>query len=289
MNLAGDALGLVTGGPGKVASTAAKAGAKTALRIATKQGVKAMTKETLKEAAKQGGKAAVRAGRKQLTKKGMKKYAKKYVKKKTKKAIKTGLKEAAAKAYEDEEDEEDEFCILEELHRFSGHWNGFYKQWGSKHPTECMMVIDLDGNIAARGSDEVSDYSVSGKLEPDGTFEFCKQYNGPTQYHQVVYTGSVEWKDQPVLQGKWTIPSDGQIDDFVIVPDSIGLEASVISLCCYSAKEVLAMNRQQKRREIVDALCEIVLDMSRAELASLSDEELINVAEALTTDELYEE
>ena len=170
MNLSTDALGLVTGGAGKVTSTAVKAGAKTALRTATKQGVKAMTKETLKEAAKQGSKAAVRAGRKQLTKKGMKKYAKKYVKKKTKKAIKTGLKEAAAKAYEDEEDEEDEFCILEELHRFSGHWNGFYKQWGSKHPTECMMVIDLDGNIAARGSDEVSDYSVSGKLEPDGTF-----------------------------------------------------------------------------------------------------------------------
>ncbi len=91
------------------------------------------------------------------------------------------------------------------------------------------------------------------------------------------------------MQGKWTIPSDGQIDDFVIVPDSIGLEASVISLCCYSAKEVLAMIRQQMRREIVDALCEIVSDMSRAELASLSDEELINVAEALTTDELYEE
>ncbi len=286
MNLAGDALGLVTGGAGKVASTAAKVGAKTALKIVTKQGVKAMTKETLKEAAKKGGKAAIRAGRKQLTKKAMKKYAKKYVKKKTKKAIKKGLKEAAAKY---EEDEEAEFCILEEMHRFSGHWNGFYKQWGNKYPTECMMVIDLDGNMAALGSDEVSDYSVSGMLEPDGTFEFRKQYNGPTQYHQVVYTGSVEWKDQPVLQGKWTIPSDGQIDDFVIVPDTIGLEASVISLCCCSAEEVLAMSGQQKRQEIVDALSEIVLDISRAELANLSDEELINVAEALTTDELYEE
>ena len=65
MNLAGDALGLVTGGAGKVASTAAKAGAKTAFKVATKQGVQALSKETLKQAAKQGGKAATRAARKQ--------------------------------------------------------------------------------------------------------------------------------------------------------------------------------------------------------------------------------
>lgn len=292
MNLAGDALGLVTGGAAKVASTAAKVGVKTTLKIATKQGVKAMTKETLKEAAKQGGKAATRAARKQVTKKAMKKYAKKYVKKKTKKAIKKGLKQAAEEVEDEddeEDDEEDELCILEEMHRFSGHWRGFYKQFGDKHPTECTMVFDQDGSIAALGSDEVSDYSISGNLEPDGTFKFRKQYNGPTAHHLVVYTGSVEWKDQPVLQGNWTIPGDGQIDDFVIVAESIGLEASVISLCCYSAEEVLAMSHQEKRQEIIDALSEIILDLSTAELADLSDEELVNVAEALTADELYEE
>ena len=286
MNLAGDALSLVTGGAGKVASVAAKTGVKTAITVATKQGVKAMTKESLKQAAKQGGKAATRAARKQLTKKGMKKYAKKYVKKKAKKAIKKGLKEASRQACEEGDDD---ICLLEEMHRFSGHWKGFYKQWGSKHNTECMLVIDLDGKIAGKGADEVSNYTVSGGIKDDGTFKFNKQYTGPTSCHLVVYTGSVEWIDQPILQGHWTIPSDGQVDEFVIVADNIGLEASVISLCCYSAKEVLDMTYHRKREEIINALSEIVLDMTRAELASLSDEELINVAEILTTDELYED
>ena len=99
---------------------------------------------------------------------------------------------------------------------------------------------------------------------------------------------SVEWKDQPVLQGEWNI-SNQQVGEFVIVANDIGLEASVISLCCYSAKEVNSMSHHQKRKEIVDALSEIVLDMTREELISLSDEELINVAEILTTEELYEE
>lgn len=283
MNLASDGLGLLTGGVGKVAGVAARVGAKTALSIATKQGVKAMTKSTLKQAAKKGGKAAVRAARKQVTKKAMKKYAKKYVKKKTKKALKDGLKEAVGGGVHED------VSVLEELHRFSGHWKGFYRQWGSNHNTECVIIIDQDGNMAGRGSDEVSNYNVSGKIQPDGTFMFRKQYEGPTQYHLVVYSGSVEWNDQPVLQGNWRIPSDGQVDQFVIIADDIGLEASVISLCCYSAEDVLCMNHQQMRKEIVAALSEIVLDMSRSELASLSDEELINVVEALTIDELYEE
>ena len=284
MNLAGDALGLVTGGAGKVAATATRVGVKTAITVATKQGAKAITKASLKQAAKQGSRAATRAARKQLTKKAMKKYAKKYVKKKVKKAIKKGLKEAAEQAYE----EDSEICILEEMHRFSGQWKGFYKQGGSRHDTECMLVIDLDGNIAGKGTDEVSDYTVSGSIENDGTFKFDKQYVGPTSHHLVVYTGSVEWKDKPVLQGEWNI-SNCQVDKFVIMANDIGLEASVISLCCYSAEEVIAMSHHQKREEIVDALSEIVEDMTRDELASLSDEELINVAEILTTEELYEE
>ena len=280
MNLAGDALGLVTGGAGKVASTAAKAGAKTAFKVATKQGVQALSKETLKQAAKQGGKAATRAARKQLTKKSMKKYAKKYVKKKVKKAVKKGLKEAM--------EESEEISILEEMHRFSGHWKGFYRQYGSNHNVECMLIIDHDGNMAGRGSD-ISSYTVSGKIEPDGSFNFNKQYQGPTSFHLVVYSGSIEWRDQPVLQGRWEIPSDGQVDCFLLIADDVGLEAAAISLCCYRADEVLHMNKQQKRDEIVDALSEIALDMSRDELASLSDQELINIAQALTLEEDYED
>ena len=48
----------------------------------------------------------------------------------------------------------------------------------------------------------------------------------------------------------------------MIIAANIGLEASVISLCCYSAKDVMAMDHDQKRREIIDALSEIVQDMS---------------------------
>ena len=42
------------------------------------------------------------------------------------------------------------------------------------------------------------------------------------------------------------------------------------------------MDYQQKRREIIDALSEIDLDVSSSELASLSDQELVKVAQDLT-------
>ena len=86
MNAAGDALGLVTGGAGKVATTAAKVGAKAVVKTAVKQGVK--------QAVKAGGRAAMKAASKQLTKSAMKAYAKKYFKKKVKKAAKRALKDA---------------------------------------------------------------------------------------------------------------------------------------------------------------------------------------------------
>ena len=294
MNLAGDALGLVTGGAGKVASTAAETAAKVAIETATKEGAKAISKKALKEAAKQGTKAAIRSARKQLTKKAMKEYAKKYVKKKVKKALKDGVKGAAeaylkdgvkgaAEAYEDEEG-----SIQEEMHRFSGHWKGFYRQWGSNHDVECMLIVDHDGNMAGRGSD-ISSYTVSGKMEPDGTFTFTKQYEGPKHFHVVIYSGSVEWQDQPVLQGKWKISSDGQTDCFVLIADDIGLEASVISLTCCSAEDVLAMDEQEKREEIIDALSEITIDISRDELASFSDQKLISIAQTFTIQEFDEE
>ena len=53
MNAAGDALGLVTGGAGKVATTAAKVGVKAVAKTAVKQGVK--------QAVKAGGRAAMKA------------------------------------------------------------------------------------------------------------------------------------------------------------------------------------------------------------------------------------
>ena len=56
MNLAGDAIGVFTGGAGKVATAAAKAGAqaaaKASVKAVTKEGVKAISKTALKQAAK---------------------------------------------------------------------------------------------------------------------------------------------------------------------------------------------------------------------------------------------
>jgi len=167
------------------------------------------------------------------------------------------------------------------MHRFSGHWKGYYRQWGSNHDMQCLLIVDHDGNMAGRGSD-ISLYTVAGKIEPDGTFSFFKQFQGPTSFHQVIYSGAVEWRDHPVLRGEWEIPSDGQVDRFLLTPSNIGLEAAIISLSCRSAQEVLCMDHQQKRREIIDALSEIDLDVSSSELASLSDQELVKVAQDLT-------
>ena len=85
MNAAGDALGLVTGGAGKVATTAAKVGAKAAVKTAMKQGVK--------HAVKAGGRAAMKSASKQLTRSAMKSYAKRYFKRKIKRAVKEAIKE----------------------------------------------------------------------------------------------------------------------------------------------------------------------------------------------------
>lgn len=84
LNAAGDAVGLATGGTGKVAMTAARVGAKVVVKQAVKQGVK--------QAVKAGARAAVRAVSKQLTRKAMQSYAKKYFKKKIKAAVKREAK-----------------------------------------------------------------------------------------------------------------------------------------------------------------------------------------------------
>ena len=286
INIAGDALGLVTGGAGKVAIVAARTGVKVAVNVATKQGVKAASKQVLKQAVKQGGRAATRSARKQLTKKGMKKYAKKYVKKKVKKAIKKA-KEGACRNDYDEYEYECEESVLEELHCFSGHWKGFYRQYGRNYEVECMLIIDQDGNMAGKGCDSVSNYKIDGRIDENGNFRFNKQYIGPTSTHLVIYRGTLEWETKPVLQGQWSIPPSQQ-DDFVLIPDAVGLEAAVISLSCLSAKEVLRMSNYKRRQEIIEALQEILEDVSADDLSEQSDKQLVQLAEALTLAE-YDE
>ena len=280
INIAGDALGLVTGGAGKVATVAARTGARVAVNIATKQGVKAASKQVLKQAVKQGSRAATRSARKQLTKKGMKKYAKKYVKKKVKKAVKKAKEGACSDDYDEYEYEYEE-SVLEDLHRFSGHWRGFYKQFGTNYEVECMLIIDQDGNMAGKGCDTVSNYKIDGRIDENGDFQFNKQYTGPTATHCVIYRGTLEWETRPVLQGQWSIPPSQQ-DDFVLIPEAVGLEAAVISLSCLSAEDVLCMSDDERRQEVIEALEEILEDVSADDLSDQSDEQLIQLAEALT-------
>ena len=83
MNAAGDALGLVTGGAGKMAAVGA--------RTAAKVGGQVLVKEGMRQAAKQGIKAGFRAAGKQLTKKAIKRHVKKYLKKKIREAIEEGI------------------------------------------------------------------------------------------------------------------------------------------------------------------------------------------------------
>ena len=286
MNIAGDALGLVTGGAGKVATVAARTGVRVAVNIATKEGVKAASKQVLKQAVKQGGRAATRSARKQLTKKGMKKYAKKYVKKKVKKAIKKAKEGACSDDY-DEYEYECEESVLEELHRFSGYWKGFYQQEGRNYEVECMLIIDRDGNMAGKGCDSVSNYKIDGRIDENGNFRFNKQYTGPTATHLVIYRGTLEWERKPVLQGQFSIPPS-QEKAFFLIPDAVGLEAAVISLSCLSAEEVLRMSNYRMRQEVIEALQEILEDVSADDLSDQSDEQLVQLAEALTLAE-YDE
>ena len=160
--------------------------------------------------------------------------------------------------------------MAEELSRFSGQWKGYYKQYEKKQEMPCTLIIDKNGNIAGRGKD-ISQFSISGKIEPDGTFGFTKQYGGPTQHHPVIYNGLVEWTDQPILRGKWSIGPNRDI--FLLTVDNVGLEAFVISLCGSSAKEVLDMDHNQRRKKVIDKLPKKVSE-------DLSDEDLIKVVEA---------
>ena len=216
------------------------------VQITTGQGVRSVT---LKLATQEGHKAAVRAARKKKTK---------------------------MKALEGKNSAKE--STISDVHHFSGQWKGYYKQGRHKQELQCMLIIDQDANMAGRGND-ISRFSISGKIEPDGTFRFNKQYEGPTQHHMVIYRGSLEWTSQPVLRGKWNIGYSS--DEFMLSSGVVGLEASVIGLCCSSAKEVLDMDRNQMRREVIDALSEIVLDMTEDEFVRLSDKELIKVSEAL--------
>ena len=320
MNIAGDALGLVTGGAGKAAAmggkfavagakaagkAVVKAGGKAALKQIAKGGMKGITKQALKKAAKTGARAALREGRKRLSRKGMKTFAKKYIKKKIKQKAKKKVKEAGKEILEgiqrqisesgegDDEAGEDSDVEgevnIDSMRFFSGVWRGYYSQYGTNYDVQCVLVFDWDRKIAGKGSDTVSNYTVSGQVNPDGQFEFRKVYSGPTAYHTVTYEGTVEMCDQPVLQGEWCIETTGQRDRFALVLSEVGLDSGVVCMSCVEASAALAMTHDQKRREIVEGLLEVLEGADRDQLTACSDEDLVSLALTLAVEEEEEE
>ncbi len=71
----------------------------------------------------------------------------------------------------------------------------------------CTLTFDQEGSIRGHGTDDLSQYKISGRVQPNGSFKFDKKYRG-RQTHTVVYTGAVEWEPsgQPALRGQWSIP-----------------------------------------------------------------------------------
>ena len=204
-----------------------------------------------------------------LTKKTLKKYAKQDVKRR----IQTGMRKSLLRRE-----------TLSDTHYLSGIWKGVYTQRGSNTEMNCMLIIDKQGNVAGCGQD-ISNYRISGTLRDDGRFKFVKQYEGPSYYHHVNYNGILEWRDQLVIRGKWTIEHTS--DGFMLMAPDIGLEGAVLSLCNCSAQEVVGMDYQHKKRKIIGEISEIASGVKEEELFQFSDNELINIAEAICTDEDY--
>ena len=99
------------------------------------------------------------------------------------------------------------------LQQFNGEWKGYYEQYGSKHEMTCSLTFSQDGTISGQGSDDIGKFTISGKIEPNDSFAFTKQYVGK---HSVAYSGSVQWGDLPSLQGQWHL--GGQSDGFMLSP-----------------------------------------------------------------------
>ena len=159
MNVASDAIGLATGGVGKVATAAVSTGGKIVVKVAAQQGVKAVSKQVIKHTVKQGSRAAARSARKQVTKKALKKHGKKYVKKKVKKAT----KKAKEKAFngEDSEDEQED----EELHYSGDHWKDC-KQSAGKVATAAFKTAV---NVGTKNGGKAASRKVFKQVVKKGT------------------------------------------------------------------------------------------------------------------------
>jgi len=88
-------------------------------------------------------------------------------------------------------------------------WKGFFVQGGEQNDMDLPnLQIGLSGAITGEGSDAVGEFTISGQLNDDGTFNFDKAYPDYT----VSYNGSL---DGTKLAGNWSLP-DQQEEPFEI-------------------------------------------------------------------------
>lgn len=82
-------------------------------------------------------------------------------------------------------------------------WNGWFRQGGVKNNMIFQdFQVGFDGTIWGSGYDQVGQFNIFGKKNPQGFLTFNKQYIGQ---HCVIYKGKA--KDQSIT-GKWEIPGN---------------------------------------------------------------------------------
>ena len=103
-----------------------------------------------------------------------------------------------------------------DLPNFTGEWKGYYEQFGNAHAMVLSFTFDAAGTISGEGTDTIGQYTITGKVESDSSFQFTKQYVGA---HSVEYKGTVQYAygELPALSGKWTLGS--QSDGFLLRPN----------------------------------------------------------------------
>ena len=103
-----------------------------------------------------------------------------------------------------------------DLPNFTGEWKGYYEQFSNAHAMVLSFTFDAAGTISGEGTDTIGQYTITGKVEPDSSFQFTKQYAGA---HSVEYKGTVQYAygELPAMSGKWTLGS--QSDSFLLCPN----------------------------------------------------------------------
>ena len=90
-------------------------------------------------------------------------------------------------------------------------WVGHYEQNGQMNPMEFEALKFKGPKVSGRGSDNVGQFFIDGKIDMNGRFEFRKMYVGA---HNVLYEGERHYH---IVKGRWVIPDYGGLSgDFEI-------------------------------------------------------------------------